>query len=143
MPTSIPGRLVIVGFGSLGKASLPLLAAPYRYDAEEVTIITAEEARCRPGFVGVGAGVTDRAFVLMPPEPRDNYTGSSTRSARARGDFSSSKSRSGGGGEPARARSTSCAAEKDVLYLEHCIEPWAGAGLYRPGPCAHQAKAHK
>ena len=39
---AFPGRLVIVGFGSIGQGALPLLLRHLEIDPKQITIITAE-----------------------------------------------------------------------------------------------------
>lgn len=57
------GRLVIVGFGSIGQGVLPLL---FRHDAAQITIVTAEErGRREAEEFGV-------RFLVEPLTP-DNY----------------------------------------------------------------------
>ena len=63
---SFPGRLVIIGFGSIGQGVLPLILRHIEIDPSQITIVTAEDwggeeaAGYRVGFV-------------IEPLTRDNY----------------------------------------------------------------------
>ena len=63
---SFSGRLVMVGFGSIGQGVLPLILRHIDMPAERITIVTAEE---RGHGVAKEYGIT---FVRQPLT-RDNY----------------------------------------------------------------------
>lgn len=110
---TFPGRLVILGFGSIGQGVLPLILRHIGMDPGNITIVTAEE---RGRDV---AKANDIRFVVEPVTP-DNYRavlepllGSGDVLLNLSVDVSSVALM-----ELCRARG--------ALYLDTCIEPWAG-----------------
>jgi homospermidine synthase len=108
-----PGRLIIVGFGSIGQGVLPLLLRHIEMAPRQITIITAEDA---------GAAEAKEYGVRFVEEPltRENYR-TILDPLLAAGDFLLNVS----------VEVSSCALielcrEKGVLYLDTCIEPWPG-----------------
>jgi homospermidine synthase len=107
------GRLVIVGFGSIGQGVLPLLMRHVEMDPSQVTIVTAEP-RGREVAAEYGVGFDETALT------RDNY--------RAMLD-----PRIGGGDfllnlsvDVSSTALVELCSEKGALYLDTCIEPWPG-----------------
>src|SRR5258705_3662533 len=107
------GRLVIVGFGSIGQGVLPLLLRHVDMTEERITIVTAEP---RGAEIAKEYGVR---FVVAPLT-RENY-----RAALAPllgpGDFLLNLSV-----EVSSLSLIKLAREIGALYLDTCIEPWPG-----------------
>ena len=63
---AFPGRMVIVGFGSIGQGVLPLILRHVEMKPSQITVVTAEE---------LGHGEADEYGVrfLVEPLNRDNY----------------------------------------------------------------------
>src|SRR5271165_2329038 len=108
-----PGRLVIVGFGSIGQGVLPLLLRHLDIDPARMTIITAEP---RGGEVAAEYGI---AFDETPLT-RDNYR-AKLDSMLDHGDFLLNLSV-----DVSSTALIELCQEKGALYLDTCIEPWPG-----------------
>src|SRR5712691_5686285 len=107
------GRLVIVGFGSIGQGVLPLLLRHIDIHPDQITIISAEQ-RGREVAAEYGVGFVETALT------RENYR--AVLEARlGRGDFLLNVSVD----VSSVALIEFCRA-KDALYLDTCIEPWPG-----------------
>lgn len=111
--THFPGRLVIVGFGSIGQGVLPLILRHIDIPPANVTIVTAEPVgREQARLSGI-------EFLLQPLTP-ENF-----REVLAplvgQGDFLLNLSV-----DVSSVALIELAAEKGALYLDTCIEPWAG-----------------
>ncbi len=108
-----PGRLVIVGFGSIGQGVLPLLFRHIEMDANRVTVITAEP---RGRDVAAEYGV---AFDETPLT-RDNYR--AVLDPRiGPGDFLVNLSV-----DVSSTALIELCQENGALYLDTCTEPWPG-----------------
>ncbi len=107
------GRLVIVGFGSIGQGVLPLLLRHLDIRAEQITIVTAEP---RGRDVAAEYGI---AFVETPLT-RENYR-AMLKPLLASGDFLLNVSV-----EVASLALIELCRERGALYLDTCIEPWPG-----------------
>jgi homospermidine synthase len=107
------GRLVIVGFGSIGQGVLPLILTHLDVDPAKVTIVTAEE---RGHGVAREYGVR---FVLKRLTP-DNYKDVLTPML-GEGDFLVNVSVN----VSSLALIELC-RERGAFYTDTCIEPWAG-----------------
>ena len=109
----LPGRVVMVGFGSVGQAVLPLLHRHFELHPEQISIITAS-----PG--GADIAQAYRAGFSVLPLTRDNY-----RQALAcrlgEGDFLLNLSVD----VSSKALIELC-GRRGARYLDTCIEPWAG-----------------
>lgn len=107
------GRLVIIGFGSIGQGSLPLILRHFDMDASQVTIITADER---------GRAVAEKYGVrfVINPLTRDNYRQTLTPLLQA-GDFLLNVSV-----DVSSLALVELCWERGALYLDTCIEPWAG-----------------
>jgi homospermidine synthase len=108
-----PGRLVFVGFGSIGQGSLPLILRHIGIAKERITIVTADargEAEAQEyGIKFVKQALTRNNFraVLEP--------------LLSKGDFLLNLSV-----EVSSLDLVRLAAEKGASYLDTCIEPWSG-----------------
>jgi homospermidine synthase len=107
------GRMLIVGFGSIGQGSLPLLMRHVNIDPEQITIVTADES---------GRQIAESLGVRFINEPvtRENYTAIYARHV-AHGDFLVNASIDVGSID-----SIAWCQQHGVLYLDACIEPWIG-----------------
>jgi homospermidine synthase len=113
------GRLVIVGFGSIGQGVLPLLVRHIEIDPAQVTIVTAEP-RGRETAREYGIAFEET------PLTRDNYRGLLDPKL-GRGDFLLNLSV-----DVSSTALIELCQEKGALYLDTCIEPWPG-GYTDPG----------
>jgi homospermidine synthase len=107
------GRLVIIGFGSIGQGVLPLILRHIEMPAERITIVTAEPRGCE---VAAGYGVRFVETALT----QDNYRAVLGPLIQA-GDFLLNVSV-----EVASVALIELCQEAGVLYLDTCIEPWPG-----------------
>ncbi|HEX3498620.1 MAG TPA: saccharopine dehydrogenase C-terminal domain-containing protein [Stellaceae bacterium] len=107
------GRLVMIGFGSIGQGVLPLLLRHVGMDPTRITIVTAEE---RGAAVAEEYGVTFVVTALT----RENYRAMLTPLLAA-GDFLLNLSV-----EVSSLALIELAREVGALYLDTCIEPWPG-----------------
>ena len=108
-----PGRIILVGFGSIGQGVLPLLLRHLGVRAERITIVTAEDTG---GAEAAQLGVR----VIHEPLTRENYR-RVLGPLLGRGDFLVNVS----------VNVSSLALvrlcwEKGTMYLDTCIEPWPG-----------------
>jgi homospermidine synthase len=110
---TLSGRLVIVGFGSIGQGVLPLLLRHIDIRPERITIVTAEP---RGHDVAAQYGVRFVETALT----RDNYR-AVLEPLVAAGDFLLNVSV-----EVASIALIELCQEKGALYLDTCIEPWPG-----------------
>src|SRR5579864_1913579 len=110
---TLPGRLVIVGFGSIGQGVLPLLLRHLDLSPERITIVTAEP---RGKKVAAEYGVRFIETALT----RENYRAVLDPLLSA-GDFLLNVSV-----EVASVALIELCQEKGALYLDTCIEPWPG-----------------
>jgi homospermidine synthase len=107
------GRIVCVGFGSIGQGVLPLILRHIGTSAQRITIVSAEDAgRQEAGDYGVN-------FVKVSLT-RENYRGVLTPLLSA-GDFLLNLSV-----DVSSVALVELARERGALYLDTCIEPWAG-----------------
>ncbi len=111
--TAFGGRIVIVGFGSIGQGILPLILRHFDIDAERVAIVTADE---RGRDVANEYGVR---FDITPLDP-DNFRAILSPLLK-RGDFLLNVSV-----DVSSVALIEFAREVGALYLDTCIEPWAG-----------------
>ena len=107
------GRLVIVGFGSIGQGVLPLLLRHIEIDRARMTIITAEP---RGRAVAAEYGIAFEEAALT----RENYR-ARLNSMIGRGDFLLNLSV-----DVSSTALIELCQEKGALYLDTCIEPWPG-----------------
>jgi homospermidine synthase len=110
---SFAGRLVIVGFGSIGQGVLPLILRHFDIDPARITIVTADER---------GHDVADEYGIrfINNPLTRDNYRDVLTPMLGA-GDFLLNVSV-----DVSSLALVELCWERGALYQDTCIEPWAG-----------------
>lgn len=108
-----PGRLVMVGFGSIGQGVLPLLLRHIDMAPSQITIVTAED---RGHDEADEYDVTFRLEALTP----DNYR-TVLEPLLREGDFLLNLSV-----DVSSAALMELCQEKGALYLDTCVEPWAG-----------------
>jgi homospermidine synthase len=107
------GRLVIVGFGSIGQGALPLLLRHLEIEPAQIAILTAEP---RGGEVAAEYGV---AFDTRPLT-RENYR-TVLGPRLGAGDFLLNLSV-----DVSSVALIELCRERGALYLDTCIEPWPG-----------------
>jgi homospermidine synthase len=107
------GRLVILGFGSIGQGVLPLILRHVDMPRENIVVLTAEE---RGREVAAEYGVR----FIVEPVTRENYR-LVLGGLLAKGDFLLNLSV-----DVQSVALIELAHELGALYLDTCIEPWAG-----------------
>jgi homospermidine synthase len=107
------GRIVMVGFGSIGQGTLPLLLRHIDLKPEQIVIVTGDENGRK---VAAEYGI---AFHDTPLTPANYRTLLEPRLGR--GDFLVNCSND----VSSVALITLC-QERGALYIDTCIEPWAG-----------------
>ncbi len=110
----VPGRIVMLGFGSIGQGVLPLILRHLDVDTEQITIVSAED---RGRDVAQEFGVR---FILQPVT-RDNYR-DVLEPLLGPDDFLVNVSV-----DVSSVALIEMCRERGALYLDTCIEPWAGA----------------
>jgi homospermidine synthase len=108
-----PGRLIIVGFGSIGQGVLPLVLRHVGLKPDQVTIVTADEAGAK---VAQEYGVRFVRHALT----RENHK-NVLDPLVGRGDFLLNLSV-----DVSSIALIRLCWEKGALYLDTCIEPWPG-----------------
>ena len=116
---AFPGRLVIVGFGSIGQGVLPLLLRHLKIGANQITIITAEP---RGQAIAAEYGIRFIETALT----QKNYR-AILESGIGNGDFLLNVSV-----DVSSVALIELCQNKGALYLDTCIEPWPG-GYTDPG----------
>jgi homospermidine synthase len=107
------GRIVFVGFGSIGQGVLPLILRHIGTSADRITIVTAENAgRAEADHYGV-------KFVNSPLTPENHRR--VLEPLVGPGDFLLNLSV-----DVSSTALIRLARERGALYLDTCIEPWAG-----------------
>ena len=108
-----PGRLVFVGFGSIGQGVLPLVLRHIGIRPERITIVTADDnGRQEAAEYGIK--------FIKNPLTRDNYR-QVLEPMIGRGDFLLNLSV-----DVSSIALIKFAHERGALYLDTCIEPWPG-----------------
>jgi homospermidine synthase len=108
-----PGRIILVGFGSIGQGVLPLLLRHIGCPAERITIVTAEDlGRDEARHYGVRF-IKERITRENLRRTLDPLVG--------RGDFLLNLSV-----DISSVALVRYAWDKGAMYLDTCIEPWAG-----------------
>ena len=110
---AFPGRIVFVGFGSIGQGVLPLILRHIGISADRITIVTAEEA-------GRGEAARYGVKFVNAPLSEDNYR-RVLEPLLGQGDFLLNLSV-----DVSSVALIKLARERGALYLDTCIEPWAG-----------------
>jgi homospermidine synthase len=110
---AFPGRLIFVGFGSIGQGILPLVLRHVGMQPDQITVIAADDA---------GAGVAAEYGVKFVKHTltRENYK-SVLDPLVGRGDFLLNLSV-----DVSSIALIKLCWEKGSLYLDTCIEPWPG-----------------
>ncbi|TVQ34737.1 MAG: homospermidine synthase [Geminicoccaceae bacterium] len=110
------GRLVMLGCGSIGQAVMPLLLRHLALTPDRITVVTAD---------GRGRAAADRYGIAYVEQPvtRTNYREVLLPMLRP-GDFLLNLSV-----DVSSLALIRLARERGALYLDTCIEPWAGAYL--------------
>jgi homospermidine synthase len=108
-----PGRLVMVGFGSIGQGVLPLILRHIGIAPDRITVVTADES---------GSQEAARYGVKFIREPltRENYR-RVLAPLLGRGDFMLNVSV-----DVSSIALVKHCWEKGAMYLDTCIEPWPG-----------------
>ncbi|MEZ5500303.1 MAG: saccharopine dehydrogenase NADP-binding domain-containing protein [Steroidobacteraceae bacterium] len=124
---ALPGRILMLGCGSIGQALLPMLIRRFSDDVSRFTVLAADED---------GRPFCERLGVSFRREPlnRENFRrvlGSLLRS----GDLLVNVSVGVGSREVARFCS-----RRDILYVDTSIEVWDGAG--QPNGADHLANSN-
>jgi homospermidine synthase len=111
--TTFPGRIVILGFGSIGQGVLPLILRHIDIEPSRISIVTAEpRGRAEAEQLGI-------RFILEPLT-RDNYA-RVLEPLLGAGDFLLNVSV-----EVSSIALIELCHAKGALYLDTCIEPWPG-----------------
>ena len=108
-----PGRIVLVGFGSIGQGVLPLILRHIGISPDRITIVTADDA---------GSAEAEQFGVKRINEAltRDNFR-RILQPLLGRGDFLLNVSV-----DVASVALIRFCWEKGAMYLDTCVEPWAG-----------------
>ncbi len=117
--THFPGKILIVGFGSIGQGVLPLILRHINIPRKNISIITADRG---------GSSIAKKEgvhFSVMPLKQHNYYT--ILEPLLSKGDFLLNLSV-----EVSSLDLIKFCRERGVLYLDTCIEPWAG-GYSDPG----------
>ena len=107
------GRIVMVGFGSIGQGTLPLLLRHIDIRPDQIVIVTGDE---KGRLVAAEYGVEFHATPLT----RTNYR-SLLEPRLARGDFLINCSN-----DVSSVALIALCQELGALYIDTCIEPWVG-----------------
>src|SRR5260221_6674791 len=107
------GRIVFVGFGSIGQGVLPLILRHIGTSADRIIILSADDPG-RPEAEQFGVKFVKVALT------RDNYR-STLEPLLSAGDFLLNLSV-----DVSSVALVRLARERGALYLDTCIEPWAG-----------------
>jgi homospermidine synthase len=107
------GRIVIVGFGSIGQGTLPLILRHIEIEPSRITIVTAEpRGQAEAEALGI-------RFVIEPLT-RENYR-AVLAPLLGKGDFLLNVSV-----DVSSVALIEFCRERGALYLDTCIEPWPG-----------------
>src|SRR5512139_31321 len=111
---SFSGRMVMIGFGSIGQGVLPLIFRHIDIKPEQITVISAED---RGGLKELKKfGIT----FIRKRLTRENFRQTLERRV-SKGDFVVNLSV-----EVASTALVEFCQEKGALYIDTCIEPWPG-----------------
>lgn len=111
---AVSGRIVILGFGSIGQGVLPLILRHLEVEKARITIVTADD---RGHDVAEALGVR----FIRQPVTRDNYR-AVLQPLLSAGDFLVNVSVN-----ISSVALIEFARERGALYIDTCIEPWEGA----------------
>ncbi len=107
------GRLVMLGFGSIGQGVLPLILKHIDMPKDRIEIVTSDD---RGAAIAAGYGVSHTVLPLT----RENYA-AELRARLAKGDFLLNLSV-----DVSSVALVELCREIGALYLDTCVEPWAG-----------------
>jgi homospermidine synthase len=110
---NFPGKIVFVGFGSIGQGVLPLILRHIGTSAQRITVVTAED-RGRPEALAYGVKFIKAALT------QENYRQILGPLIDA-GDFLLNLSV-----DVCSVALIRFACERGAMYLDTCVEPWAG-----------------
>ncbi|HQT65414.1 MAG: homospermidine synthase [Acidocella sp. 20-57-95] len=110
---SFSGRLLMLGCGSIGQGVLPLLLRHIDMPKENISILTSDH---RGSAVAKSFGITEEILAVTRENYRDVLT-----ARLAEGDFLLNLSV-----DISSVALIKLCRELGVLYLDTCIEPWAG-----------------
>lgn len=113
MHVDFPGRIVMIGFGSIGQGVMPLILRHIGTAPEHITIVTADEA-------GLAEAKEYGIKFIIKPLTRENYR-QVLEPLLAPGDFLVNLSV-----DVSSVALIELAHEKGALYIDTCIEPWPG-----------------
>jgi homospermidine synthase len=116
---TFPGRILIIGFGSIGQGVLPLILRHIGIKPERITIVTGDEA-------GQSEAAKLGVRFIVEPLVRENFR-RVLDPLLGRGDFLLNVSV-----DVSSLALVKLCWEKGAMYLDTCIEPWAG-GYTDPG----------
>ncbi len=122
-----PGRIVFIGFGSIGQGTLPLVLRHIGIPKERITIVTSDE---RGRAVADSYGVKYVVCTLT----RDNYRRELDQYI-GRGDFVLNVSV-----DVSSIALIKLCWSKGAMYLDTCIEPWPGG--YTDATIAHARRTN-
>jgi homospermidine synthase len=110
---AFPGRLIMVGFGSIGRGVLPLILRHVGMAPDQITIVTADES-------GEQVAAEYGVRFIKHPLTRENFK-NVLDPLVGRGDFLLNLSV-----DVSSLALVQLCWEKGALYLDTCIEPWPG-----------------
>jgi homospermidine synthase len=119
------GKILLVGFGAVGQGTLPLILRHIDMPRENVKIITAEDW---------GREIAEEYGISFTVEPlvRENYLSVLNRELKA-GDFLFNASF-----DVSSLALIEYCSEHGIMYLDACIEPWAGGHRDTSMPAARR-----
>ena len=120
------GKILIVGFGAVGQGTLPLMLRHLDVPASNIKIITAEDW---------GREIAEEYGIDFRVEPltADNYVRILDRELKA-GDFLFNASF-----DVSSLALIDYCSSKGIMYLDACIEPWAGGHRDTSIPAARRS----
>ncbi|HEX7811272.1 MAG TPA: saccharopine dehydrogenase NADP-binding domain-containing protein, partial [Burkholderiales bacterium] len=122
---SFKGKMLIVGFGSVGQGSLPLILRHIDIKPEQITIVTANAfGREIAGSLGV-------KFIIEPIR-KESYV-SQYDKYLAEGDFLVNASY-----DVNSLDTIEYCQKRGILYIDACIEPWPGGHNNTSVPAARR-----
>lgn len=107
------GRIVMIGFGSIGQGALPLLLRHLEIQPGQISIVTGDEGGRQ---VAAEYGVEFNALPLTPRNYRQTL-----EPRLGRGDFCVNLSN-----DVSSVALVEFCQSRGALYIDTCIEPWAG-----------------
>ena len=122
---NLSGRIVFVGFGSIGQGVLPLMMRHIGTSADRITIVSADE---RGIEVARHFGVK---FIMQPVKPENLRT--LLEPLVGEGDFLVNVSV-----DVSSIALVQFCQERGALYLDTCIEPWPGGYTDQSVPAARR-----